>query len=68
MSNVEPTPPGGQPAGRPRIKRRWAILGKAGGGVAVIAVAGALAAGAPDTGAGGDGPAGGDSPELIADG
>lgn len=68
MSEREQAPdPAAAPA-RPRIKRRWAILGRAGGGVAVIAIAGTLAAGAPDTGASGGDPAGGgDSAELSAD-
>jgi hypothetical protein len=55
-------------ARRPWIKRRWAILSKAGGGVAVIAVAGALAAGGPDPAStDGDSGAGGDTPELALD-
>jgi hypothetical protein len=34
--------------GRPVIKRRWAIVTKAGGGAAVLAVAGALALSDPN--------------------
>ena len=41
----EPEPP--EPKQRATIKRRWAIMRSAGGGVAVIAVAGAIALGDP---------------------
>jgi hypothetical protein len=43
---------------KPMIKRRWAIMRSAGGGVAVIAVAGAIAFADPtDQGDQGDNPA-----------
>ena len=35
-------------AGRPLVKRRWAIVSKAGGGAAVLAIAGALALSDPN--------------------
>jgi hypothetical protein len=35
------------PAGRAVVKRRWAIVSKAGGGAAVLAIAGAIALGDP---------------------
>ena len=39
-ADPEPEPPA---QSRPLIKRRWAIVSKAGGGAAVLAIAGALA-------------------------
>ena len=46
MDRTDPTsnkPEAPEAAGKPVIKRRWAIMRGAGGGVAVIAVAGAIA-------------------------
>lgn len=61
MDRDAATPSGGEPPGqskKPLIKRRWAIMRNAGGGVAVIAVAGALALSDPtDNGDQGDNPA-----------
>lgn len=48
------------------VKRRWAIVSKAGGGVAVIAIVGALAAGAPANPASSDGVTGADNQERLA--
>jgi hypothetical protein len=45
VSREEPEPPA---PGRPLIKRRWAIVSKAGGGAAVLAIAGALALSDPN--------------------
>ncbi len=54
------------PPVKPLIKRRWAILGRAGGGVAVIAVAGALALSDPTEGSDSGDP-GGDDTEISAE-
>ncbi len=43
--NEEDDQPTVEPPRRPLIKRRWAIVRKAGGGAAVLAVAGAIALG-----------------------
>ncbi len=43
-----PETPGPRSDKRPMIKRRWAIVSKAGGGAAVLAIAGALALGDPN--------------------
>ena len=59
----KPTSEAGTPRADPHlrpapIKRRWAIVARAGGGAAVMAIAGALAAGTPaDQGGGADPPA-----------
>ena len=72
MDREEATPTEGEPPGQsekqqPLIKRRWAIMRGAGGGVAVIAVAGALALSDPtDNGDPGDG-AGGSAPQISAE-
>jgi hypothetical protein len=61
----EPEPP--DPKQRATIKRRWAIMRSAGGGVAVIAVAGAIALSDPtDQTDYTDNPAGGD-PQISAE-
>lgn len=44
-SQDNPEPPA---QSRPLIKRRWAIVSKAGGGAAVLAIAGALALSDPN--------------------
>lgn len=44
-SRDKPEPP---TQGRPLIKRRWAIVSKAGGGAAVLAIAGTLALSDPN--------------------
>jgi hypothetical protein len=71
MDREEATPNEGAPPGqskKPLIKRRWAIMRNAGGGVAVIAVAGALALSDPtDNGDPGDDP-GGSGPQVTAEG
>jgi hypothetical protein len=71
MDPGEPTPEHGESRGqsnKPLIKRRWAIMRNAGGGVAVIAVAGALALSDPtDNGDPGDDP-GGSGPQVTAEG
>ena len=71
MDPEEATPVEGKSPGqsrKPVIKRRWAIMRNAGGGVAVIAVAGALALSDPtDNGDPGDGPSG-SGPQVTAEG
>jgi hypothetical protein len=70
MDREEATPNESQPPDPPKkpvIKRRWAIMRNAGGGVAVIAVAGALALSDPtDQGDHGDDP-GGSGPQVTAE-
>jgi hypothetical protein len=69
MDREEATTNEGEPPGPPKkpvIKRRWAIMRNAGGGVAVIAVAGALALSDPtDQGDPGDGSGAG--PQVTAE-
>jgi hypothetical protein len=61
----QPEPPSARP-GKAVIKRRWAIMRSAGGGVAVIAVAGAIALSDPtDQADYTSDPAGGDSQISI---
>ena len=47
MEEPDPSPEAPRPQGA-LIKRRWAIVRKAGGGAAVLAVAGAIALGDPN--------------------
>lgn len=62
-SEPEPAARGGQAV----IKRRWAILRNAGGGVAVIAVAGALALSDPSDQLDSGDPGGGGDTEISAE-
>jgi len=47
MDETDPPEPAAEPK-RPLIKRRWAIVGRAGGGAALLAVTGALALADPN--------------------
>jgi hypothetical protein len=62
-----PDSPEPEPRRAPLIKRRWAIVSKAGGGAAVLAIAGALALGDPSDQTDGQEPGPGPSAQISSE-